>query len=232
MPVVVRPLDDQAAMTIALIENIQRENLNPMEEARALERLIDEFDMTHQQAAEAVGDGEDAEHHRNERCRDLRDEPAQPEHQDDRCESDQRREPVGVTEIAYHGTDVGGVEVRVDVEPEQRLELADHDDDSVPEDVPGENRSRQEVADEPEPEHEPEHAPPPDEQCRQRRQLDHVLRPGHQRSNGCCRHDRHRRFGAHVEIAARAEQGIGGERAHSGVQAVHRRHAGEGCVGQ
>jgi ParB family chromosome partitioning protein len=40
---------------MALIENIQRENLNPLEEARALERLIDEFDMTHQEAAKAVG---------------------------------------------------------------------------------------------------------------------------------------------------------------------------------
>jgi ParB family chromosome partitioning protein len=40
---------------MALIENIQRENLNPLEEANALQRLIDEFDMTHQQAAEAVG---------------------------------------------------------------------------------------------------------------------------------------------------------------------------------
>ncbi|VAW74296.1 Chromosome (plasmid) partitioning protein ParB [hydrothermal vent metagenome] len=42
-------------MAVSLIENIQRENLNPMEEARALQRLIDEFEMTHQKAAEAVG---------------------------------------------------------------------------------------------------------------------------------------------------------------------------------
>ena len=55
VPVVVRDMDDRAAIAVALIENIQRENLNPLEEAHALERLIGEFDMTHQQAAEAVG---------------------------------------------------------------------------------------------------------------------------------------------------------------------------------
>ncbi len=55
IPAVVRDVPDQAAMAIALIENIQRENLNPMEEAQALKRLIDEFDMTHQQTADAVG---------------------------------------------------------------------------------------------------------------------------------------------------------------------------------
>ena len=55
VPVVVRAMDDRAAIAVALIENIQRENLNPLEEARALERLIEEFEMTHQQAAEAVG---------------------------------------------------------------------------------------------------------------------------------------------------------------------------------
>jgi ParB family chromosome partitioning protein len=55
VPVVVRDMDDRAAIAVALIENIQREDLNPLEEARALERLIEEFDMTHQQAAEAVG---------------------------------------------------------------------------------------------------------------------------------------------------------------------------------
>jgi ParB family chromosome partitioning protein len=55
VPVVVRDMDDRAAIAVALIENIQRENLNPLEEARALERLIKEFEMTHQQAAEAVG---------------------------------------------------------------------------------------------------------------------------------------------------------------------------------
>ncbi len=55
IPVVVRDVADRAVVAMALIENIQREDLNPMEEARALQRLIDEFDMTHQQAAEAVG---------------------------------------------------------------------------------------------------------------------------------------------------------------------------------
>jgi len=55
IPAVVRDVPDSAAIAIALIENIQRENLNPIEEARALQRLLNEFDMTHQQAAEAVG---------------------------------------------------------------------------------------------------------------------------------------------------------------------------------
>lgn len=55
VPCVVRDVPDQAAMAMALIENIQREDLNPMEEARALQRLIQEFELTHQQTAEAVG---------------------------------------------------------------------------------------------------------------------------------------------------------------------------------
>ncbi|GMR07873.1 MAG: ParB/RepB/Spo0J family partition protein [Gammaproteobacteria bacterium] len=55
IPVLVRDVSDQAAVAMALIENIQREDLNPLEEANALQRLIDEFEMTHQQAAEAVG---------------------------------------------------------------------------------------------------------------------------------------------------------------------------------
>ncbi|MCK5480594.1 MAG: ParB/RepB/Spo0J family partition protein [Gammaproteobacteria bacterium] len=55
IPAVVREVDDRSAIAIALIENIQRENLNPLEEARALERLIKEFELTHEQAAEAVG---------------------------------------------------------------------------------------------------------------------------------------------------------------------------------
>ncbi len=55
IPAVIRDVPDQAAMAIALIENIQRENLNPVEEAHALQRLVDEFEMTHQQAADAVG---------------------------------------------------------------------------------------------------------------------------------------------------------------------------------
>lgn len=55
VPVIIRNVPDEAAIAIALIENIQRENLNPIEEAVALQRLIDEFGMTHQQAADAVG---------------------------------------------------------------------------------------------------------------------------------------------------------------------------------
>ncbi len=55
IPAVVREVPDRTAIAMALIENIQRENLNPLEEAQALQRLISEFDMTHQQASEAVG---------------------------------------------------------------------------------------------------------------------------------------------------------------------------------
>lgn len=55
IPVVIREVDEQAALAIALIENIQRADLNPLEEASALERLISEFSLTHQQIAEAVG---------------------------------------------------------------------------------------------------------------------------------------------------------------------------------
>lgn len=55
IPALVKDIPDEAAVAIALIENIQRENLNPMEEAMALQRLIHEFTMTHQQVAEAVG---------------------------------------------------------------------------------------------------------------------------------------------------------------------------------
>jgi ParB family chromosome partitioning protein len=55
IPAVIRDVPDESAVALALIENIQRENLNPLEEARALERLITEFDLTHQEAAEAVG---------------------------------------------------------------------------------------------------------------------------------------------------------------------------------
>lgn len=55
LPVIIREMTDEAALAIALIENIQRENLNPVDEAQALQRLIDEFTMTHQQVAEAVG---------------------------------------------------------------------------------------------------------------------------------------------------------------------------------
>ena len=55
IPAVVRELDDQTSMCIALIENIQREDLNPLEQARGLARLADEFDMTHDAIAESVG---------------------------------------------------------------------------------------------------------------------------------------------------------------------------------
>ncbi|HPA02202.1 MAG TPA: ParB/RepB/Spo0J family partition protein, partial [Chiayiivirga sp.] len=55
VPVVIREIEDNTALAMALIENIQREDLNPLEEALALQRLIDEFSLTHQQAAEAVG---------------------------------------------------------------------------------------------------------------------------------------------------------------------------------
>jgi ParB family chromosome partitioning protein len=55
IPVVVREVDEQSAIAIALIENIQREDLNPLEDAAALERLLSEFGLTHQQVAEAVG---------------------------------------------------------------------------------------------------------------------------------------------------------------------------------
>jgi ParB family transcriptional regulator, chromosome partitioning protein len=55
IPALIRRVPDEAAVAMSLIENIQRENLNPLEEARALDRLISEFDMTHATAAEAVG---------------------------------------------------------------------------------------------------------------------------------------------------------------------------------
>ena len=55
IPTVVRVVPDDAAIAVALIENIQRENLNPLEEAQALDRLIEEFGLTHQEAADAVG---------------------------------------------------------------------------------------------------------------------------------------------------------------------------------
>jgi ParB family chromosome partitioning protein len=55
IPVLVRDVDDQAAAAMALIENIQREDLNPLEEAQGIARLISDFDFTHEQAASAVG---------------------------------------------------------------------------------------------------------------------------------------------------------------------------------
>jgi ParB family chromosome partitioning protein len=57
IPTVIRDVEDDAAIAMALIENIQREDLNPLEEAKALDRLIREFDLTHQQAADAIGRG-------------------------------------------------------------------------------------------------------------------------------------------------------------------------------
>ena len=55
IPVIVKQVADEAAVAMALIENIQRENLNPIEEAAALQRLIDEFELTQQEVADAVG---------------------------------------------------------------------------------------------------------------------------------------------------------------------------------
>jgi len=55
VPALVREVADDAALAMSLIENIQRENLNPMEEAAGIQRLVDEFKMTHEQAADAVG---------------------------------------------------------------------------------------------------------------------------------------------------------------------------------
>ncbi|MEN9489894.1 MAG: hypothetical protein RJA63_343 [Pseudomonadota bacterium] len=55
VPVIIREIPDEAALAMSLIENIQRENLNPLEEALGIHRLIEEFAMTHQQAADAVG---------------------------------------------------------------------------------------------------------------------------------------------------------------------------------
>lgn len=55
IPVVIHEVDDQTAMAMALIENIQRDDLNPLEEANALQRLLNEFGLTHQQIAQAVG---------------------------------------------------------------------------------------------------------------------------------------------------------------------------------
>ncbi|XXG31045.1 MAG: ParB/RepB/Spo0J family partition protein [Ferrovum myxofaciens] len=55
IPVMIRNIPDETALAVGLIENIQRENLNPLEEAQGLERLIDEFGMTHEGAAQAVG---------------------------------------------------------------------------------------------------------------------------------------------------------------------------------
>jgi ParB family chromosome partitioning protein len=55
VPVLIREIPDEATLAMSLIENIQRENLNPLEEAAGIQRLVDEFGMSHQQAADAVG---------------------------------------------------------------------------------------------------------------------------------------------------------------------------------
>lgn len=55
VPVIVKDIDDRSVMAVALIENIQREDLNALEEAEALHRLLDEFELTHQQIAESIG---------------------------------------------------------------------------------------------------------------------------------------------------------------------------------
>jgi ParB family chromosome partitioning protein len=55
IPALVREVPDEAALAMSLVENIQRENLNPMEEAAGLQRLVDEFGLTHEQVADAVG---------------------------------------------------------------------------------------------------------------------------------------------------------------------------------
>src|SRR5688572_32314276 len=55
VPVLVKAVPDEAAAVMALIENIQREDLNPIEEAQGLKRLVDEFQLTHEQGAQAVG---------------------------------------------------------------------------------------------------------------------------------------------------------------------------------
>jgi len=55
VPVLIRDIPDESALAMSLIENIQREDLNPLEEAAGIKRLIDEFGMTHQQAADAIG---------------------------------------------------------------------------------------------------------------------------------------------------------------------------------
>ena len=55
VPVILRDIPDEAALAMALIENIQRENLNPIEEAQGFQRLLDDFDMTHDSVAKAVG---------------------------------------------------------------------------------------------------------------------------------------------------------------------------------
>lgn len=63
VPALVRPLDDRATLVQALVENLQREDLNPVDTARGIERLIDEFHLTHQEAARRLGRSRDAVSH-------------------------------------------------------------------------------------------------------------------------------------------------------------------------
>ena len=58
----VRDFDDRTMLVLALVENLQRTNLNPIEEARGYRRLIDEFNLTHQQVADAVAKGPHDDH--------------------------------------------------------------------------------------------------------------------------------------------------------------------------
>ena len=60
MPALIREVPDEAALAMSLIENIQRENLNPLEEAMGIQRLIKEFGMTHQAASQALGSSRSA----------------------------------------------------------------------------------------------------------------------------------------------------------------------------
>jgi ParB family transcriptional regulator, chromosome partitioning protein len=55
VPAIVRKLDDQSTLAVALIENLQREDLNPIDQARSMQRLVEEFDLTHEQIAKALG---------------------------------------------------------------------------------------------------------------------------------------------------------------------------------
>jgi ParB family chromosome partitioning protein len=59
IPAIIKPVDDESAIAMSLIENIQREDLNPIEEAVALKRLQEEFNLTQQEVADAVGKSED-----------------------------------------------------------------------------------------------------------------------------------------------------------------------------
>jgi len=69
VPVLVRDVTDEAAAAMALIENIQREDLNPLEEAQGLQRLINDFGLTHEQAAQAVGRSRSAASNLLRRCK-------------------------------------------------------------------------------------------------------------------------------------------------------------------